>query len=211
MLASDGPGGARAGAHHQRPRPRGLDQLWAGWRSEYISEVATKPERDACFLCDLQELPDEEAMILERTDVTFTLMKAGPVNVVRKYQKDLSDPQQVKARDFEVDIVQDMLFANYTGVPDKPVGEGAQWTVEDRVKSFGTEVVRYRLFQIAKVKGDTAEVHMMIRQYAVSESSDHTSSACTSVSGRQPPSSCALPPPTASSFKAFPSPGSARR
>jgi ATP adenylyltransferase len=55
-----------------------LDQLWAGWRSEYISEVASKPEPDACFLCDLQELPDEEAMILERTDVTFTLMNAYP-------------------------------------------------------------------------------------------------------------------------------------
>ena len=55
-----------------------LDQLWAGWRSEYIADVATKPEPDACFLCDLQELPDEEAMILERTDTTFTLMNAYP-------------------------------------------------------------------------------------------------------------------------------------
>ncbi len=55
-----------------------LDQLWAGWRAEYISDVATKPEPDACFLCDLQELPDEEAMILERTEVTFTLMNAYP-------------------------------------------------------------------------------------------------------------------------------------
>ena len=55
-----------------------LDQLWAGWRAEYISEVATKPERDACFLCDLQALPDDEAMILERTATTFTLMNAYP-------------------------------------------------------------------------------------------------------------------------------------
>jgi ATP adenylyltransferase len=55
-----------------------LDQLWAGWRAEYISDVTTNPEPDACFLCDLQALPDEEAMILERTDVTFTLMNAYP-------------------------------------------------------------------------------------------------------------------------------------
>ena len=55
-----------------------LDQLWAGWRAEYISEVATKPEPDACFLCDLQALPDDEAMILERTATTFTLMNAYP-------------------------------------------------------------------------------------------------------------------------------------
>jgi ATP adenylyltransferase len=55
-----------------------LDQLWAGWRSEYITDVATKPEPDACFLCDVQALRDEEALILERTDATFTLMNAYP-------------------------------------------------------------------------------------------------------------------------------------
>ncbi len=56
----------------------GLDRLWAGWRSEYIEGVASKPERDGCFFCALQELDDDEAMILERSASTFTLMNAYP-------------------------------------------------------------------------------------------------------------------------------------
>lgn len=55
-----------------------LEQLWAGWRAEYIATVTSSPEPSACFLCDLQELDDEEAMILERTGTTFTLMNAYP-------------------------------------------------------------------------------------------------------------------------------------
>jgi ATP adenylyltransferase len=55
-----------------------LEHLWAGWRSEYISGVATTEVRGPCFFCALQELDDEEAMILERTDTTFTLMNAYP-------------------------------------------------------------------------------------------------------------------------------------
>jgi ATP adenylyltransferase len=55
-----------------------LDHLWAGWRSEYIAGVTAKPTADACFFCALQELEDSEAMILERTATTFTLMNAYP-------------------------------------------------------------------------------------------------------------------------------------
>ena len=56
----------------------GLDRLWAGWRSEYIEGITSSPERDGCFFCALQELDDDEAMILERTGSTFTLMNAYP-------------------------------------------------------------------------------------------------------------------------------------
>jgi diadenosine tetraphosphate (Ap4A) HIT family hydrolase len=56
----------------------GLDHLWAGWRSEYIEGVTAKPERDVCFFCALQELDNDDALILERTDTTFTLMNAYP-------------------------------------------------------------------------------------------------------------------------------------
>jgi ATP adenylyltransferase len=56
----------------------GLERLWAGWRSEYIAEVATQPARDRCLFCALQEMDDDEAMILERTDATFTVMNAYP-------------------------------------------------------------------------------------------------------------------------------------
>ncbi len=55
-----------------------LEHLWAGWRSEYISGVTTDPVPGPCFFCALQEVDDEEAMILERTSTTFTLMNAYP-------------------------------------------------------------------------------------------------------------------------------------
>jgi ATP adenylyltransferase len=55
-----------------------LEHLWAGWRWEYISGVATQPVPGPCFLCALQSMNDAEAMILERTSSTFTLMNAYP-------------------------------------------------------------------------------------------------------------------------------------
>ena len=55
-----------------------LDQLWAGWRSEYISGVATDPVPGPCFFSALQELDDAEAMILERTDDQLHAMNAYP-------------------------------------------------------------------------------------------------------------------------------------
>jgi ATP adenylyltransferase len=55
-----------------------LDRIWAGWRSEYIEGVATEPPTDECLFCALQKLDDAEAMILERTPATFTVMNAYP-------------------------------------------------------------------------------------------------------------------------------------
>lgn len=104
--------------------------------------------------------------------ITFTLTSAGATDITHKFNKDISDPGKAKNRDFEMSVVEDMLFALYSGVPDKPVGEGAQWTVEERRKSLGTDVVRYRLFEVAGIEGDTAKVSMMIRQYAATETSE---------------------------------------
>jgi ATP adenylyltransferase len=55
-----------------------LEHLWAGWRSEYISGITTDPVPGPCFFCALQEMADADAMILERTATTFTLMNAYP-------------------------------------------------------------------------------------------------------------------------------------
>lgn len=55
-----------------------LEHLWAGWRSEYVSGVTTDPVPGPCFFCALLELDGAEAMILERTATTFTLMNAYP-------------------------------------------------------------------------------------------------------------------------------------
>jgi ATP adenylyltransferase len=56
----------------------GLERLWAGWRSSYIEGVATEPPKDQCLFCALLELDDADAMILERTAATFTVMNAYP-------------------------------------------------------------------------------------------------------------------------------------
>ncbi len=59
----------------------GLDRLWAGWRSKYVSEVAGRDL--GCFLCAISALPDDQAvsvttLVLERTDLTLTVMNLYP-------------------------------------------------------------------------------------------------------------------------------------
>lgn len=56
----------------------GLQQLWAGWRSEYIEGVASRPEVGDCLFEGLAAMDDDEALILERADATFTVMNAYP-------------------------------------------------------------------------------------------------------------------------------------
>ena len=57
-----------------------LDRLWAGWRSSYIEDVASDPteQPDDCLFCRLAAMPDDEALILERTDRSFVVMNAYP-------------------------------------------------------------------------------------------------------------------------------------
>lgn len=55
-----------------------LDHLWAGWRSAYIDGVASGAGDDQCLFCRLQRLDDDEALVLERTERTFTVMNAYP-------------------------------------------------------------------------------------------------------------------------------------
>jgi ATP adenylyltransferase len=58
----------------------GLDRLWAGWRSRYIEEVTAEPAEHAeeCLFCRLAAMPDDEALVLERAERTFTVMNAYP-------------------------------------------------------------------------------------------------------------------------------------
>jgi ATP adenylyltransferase len=55
-----------------------LEHLWAGWRSEYIESTVRPTGPGACLFCALQAMDDAEAMILERTERTFTVMNAFP-------------------------------------------------------------------------------------------------------------------------------------
>jgi ATP adenylyltransferase len=55
-----------------------LERLWAGWRSEYIEGITTGSPPGTCLFEALAAMDDDEAMILERTDSTFTVMNAFP-------------------------------------------------------------------------------------------------------------------------------------
>ena len=58
-----------------------LDRIWAGWRSAYISglvDAESGAGEDGCLFCSLVASDDAEALILERTERTFTVMNAFP-------------------------------------------------------------------------------------------------------------------------------------
>ena len=57
----------------------GLDRLWAGWRSEYVSDPDTGREDKGCALCNLAAATDDvEALVLERTPTTIAVMNLYP-------------------------------------------------------------------------------------------------------------------------------------
>ena len=56
-----------------------LDRIWAGWRSTYISGMTgTDASEDGCLFCTLEATDDDEALVVERTPLTFTVMNAFP-------------------------------------------------------------------------------------------------------------------------------------
>jgi ATP adenylyltransferase len=55
-----------------------LDRLWAGWRAEYLEDTVARLAGEGCLFCGLLAMEDRDAMILERTELTFTVMNAFP-------------------------------------------------------------------------------------------------------------------------------------
>lgn len=58
-----------------------MERIWSGWRAAYVTGATGELEGssgEGCLFCRLRELPDEEAYILERTELTFTVMNAYP-------------------------------------------------------------------------------------------------------------------------------------
>ncbi len=53
------------------------DLLWAGWRSEYIA-TAGQPDLDGCLFCRLPAGDDDDALIIERGDLAFTVLNRYP-------------------------------------------------------------------------------------------------------------------------------------
>jgi ATP adenylyltransferase len=56
-----------------------LERLWAGWRTEYVSHPDTGRTDTACVICNLVAATDDrEALVLERTPETITVMNLYP-------------------------------------------------------------------------------------------------------------------------------------
>jgi ATP adenylyltransferase len=57
----------------------GLERLWAGWRNEYVSHPDTGRTDTDCVFCNLIAATDDrEALVLERTPQTITVMNLYP-------------------------------------------------------------------------------------------------------------------------------------
>lgn len=55
-----------------------LDRLWADWRSSYVSGLDAGKDA-GCVICNLVNATDDaEALVLERTDATITVMNLYP-------------------------------------------------------------------------------------------------------------------------------------
>jgi len=57
-----------------------MERLWAGWRAAYVTGSTGELEgaSPGCLFCGLADLDDAEAYILERTELTYTVLNAYP-------------------------------------------------------------------------------------------------------------------------------------
>ena len=57
-----------------------LERLWAGWRAAYVTGATTTPPGGPaeCLFCALASAPDEEGLVVARSDLTFAVMNAFP-------------------------------------------------------------------------------------------------------------------------------------
>jgi ATP adenylyltransferase len=57
----------------------GLQRLWADWRSAYVSNADAQRDKVGCVFCNLVAATDDaEALVLERTPETITVMNLYP-------------------------------------------------------------------------------------------------------------------------------------
>ena len=56
-----------------------LERLWAGWRTNYVSDAATGRDDTPCVMCRIVASTDDaDALVLERTAKTITIMNLYP-------------------------------------------------------------------------------------------------------------------------------------
>jgi ATP adenylyltransferase len=56
-----------------------LERLWADWRAEYVANAGALAGPEGCVMCNLVRATDDaEALVLERTGATITVMNLFP-------------------------------------------------------------------------------------------------------------------------------------
>jgi len=117
-----------------------------------------------------EELPKkilDQFESLKGVTLSFTATPAGLTNFSHVMPKGSEEAKG--GFDMHIDGLEEALSAMYTPGPDRPVGEGAYWMLTDRRTSFGSDVIRYRVFTVKQVDGDHALVSIQVSQYAASD------------------------------------------
>jgi hypothetical protein len=114
-------------------------------------------------------LPKDVIDLLEKlrgSVVSFTMTDTGAAD----FRRDLANPDDATSnapvRDIALRSLEDALSGMYVPTPPKPIGAGGYYIVADRVGSLGVEVIRYRVFKVTKVNGNTASIALDLKQYA---------------------------------------------
>ncbi|MBI2169167.1 MAG: HIT domain-containing protein [Actinobacteria bacterium] len=57
-----------------------MERIWSGWRAAYVTGETGELEGSGpeCLFCSLPGLSDDEAYIVERTELTYTVLNAYP-------------------------------------------------------------------------------------------------------------------------------------
>jgi hypothetical protein len=183
-FSPDAPGGDKpAGDKPKGDKPAATAAPAAGSAAAVPVDLGPPPTADTPMIATVTtvalpsmegEPPKELVDALKGTVIKFTMTKTGPTGFARSFPAGV-EQKLLQTIDLEVGAVEDALTAMYAPAPDKPVGVNGYWMVTDRRKSLGAEIIRYRVFTVKEIDGDSAILEIQIKQYMVDEKSELTS------------------------------------
>lgn len=106
---------------------------------------------------------EKEIAKLEGTKITGQLGADGAPGALQVTLPKGADPTLRPVLDSLLTAIDYLLVP----VPAEAVGAGAYWMVADRAKPIGLDVVRYRVYRVKELSGQTATLSAEVRQYSV--------------------------------------------
>jgi hypothetical protein len=181
-FSSDAPGGDKPKGDKPAGGPAPTGAPAAGSAAAGPADLGPPPSGDIPMMATVStvalpsmegEPPKELVDALKGTVIKFTMTPTGPTGFSRSFPAN-TEQKLLQTIDLEVGAVEDALTAMYAPSPGKPVGANGYWMVTDRRKSLGAEIIRYRVFTVKEIGGDSAILEIQIKQYMVDEKSDMT-------------------------------------